>query len=324
MSRCTQTEALRLFSALADADAGRLTGASLLGPVLPAIRPGQLTAESAGLLAKSLYRPRDTPAGAEMICYVVSSDGTPVAWLTYDAHVHAPPSGALTGYQRAHQQRAVTALSGLTRRAVAALARLRDHRDGRIPGDPPDPLDTSTRLLVAHATDPTLTWWVKPSGDLGALRNHLTVLTGQDVAEDGQVRVLEVDGFGDYGRHREHLELSVLCAIDALSATHEVPTSVIGDWLDAEGATRTDVTAAQITRAFTEAFAGIHPGRRSFAEAERDRLGWTAAMAAAGIPLRYFDTPLYTASVFDHTARAIRMPSPLAGIAVFRRGKQPA
>ncbi len=99
---------------------------------------------------------------------------------------------------------------------------------------------------------------------------------------------------------------------------------MIGDWLHAEGATTTDVTAAQITRAFTDAFAGVHPGRRCFAEAERDRLGWTAAMTAAGIPLRYFDTPLYATSVFDRTARAIRMPSPLAGIAVFRRTKQAA
>ena len=48
-------------------------------------------------LQASVYRPHSTPAGPDTIWYVVSSDGTPVAWLTHHATVVTPPAD-LTGY----------------------------------------------------------------------------------------------------------------------------------------------------------------------------------------------------------------------------------
>lgn len=83
MSRPSQTEALREMRHLIDTNAGRIQGQSLRYRSHAPIPPGTLTRENAALLHDSVYRERGTPLTGDTIYYVVSCDGTPVAWLTY-------------------------------------------------------------------------------------------------------------------------------------------------------------------------------------------------------------------------------------------------
>src|SRR4051794_25373810 len=105
MNRISQTEAWKQISACADVNAGRLTGRNLRRAYLPPIPPGTLAPDAARQLHADVYRSSSTPAGPDSIWYVVSSDGTPVAWLTRDATLVTPPAD-LTDYQRHHQEQA--------------------------------------------------------------------------------------------------------------------------------------------------------------------------------------------------------------------------
>ncbi|MEV0136785.1 hypothetical protein AB0H83_51220 [Dactylosporangium sp. NPDC050688] len=82
MNHISQREAWKLINACADVNAGRLTGRNLRHQYLSPVLPGTLTPDAALQLHASVYRSRTTPAGPDTIWYVVSSDGTPVAWLT--------------------------------------------------------------------------------------------------------------------------------------------------------------------------------------------------------------------------------------------------
>jgi len=313
VKRCTQEQAWRFIRALGAVDAGRLTAYSLIGHV-PQIPAGNLTPHAVRQLHDSLYPPADAEVTGDSICFVVCSDHTPVAWLTYHAQV-VTPDADLSAYQLGHQAQAVAALSQLTRRAVEQLARLRDHREGRNTGAEPDVHEQSTRVLVANPDDPTLTWWTSLDADVQATREHLAALThttGRDAL------IVTASGYGAFQRGSHPLLVPVLCAIDRLAAERDLPAAVIGDWLDAQGAGRHQPDAAQIVDAFNSGYVGVYPHRRAFAEAERDRLGWTTALTQAGIPPRLFDLHRYAADLFTDHARGITLPD--ARIAVFRRG----
>jgi len=312
--RRSQTEALRFIRALGDVDAGRLRGRCLRYPDSPPVPVGTLHPEAAQELNASVYRQRGEPVTADMIFYVVSSDGTPVAWLTYHARVVTPPA-TLTTYQLGHQAQAVVALSRLSRRALCELASLRDAREGRTPGTPPTARDDGGYVLVADAADPTLTYWTQLTSDPQTSREHLRKVLGTD----GEALIVDTFGYGDYGRHRETFDLPVLCAIERVATGHDLPPCVVGDWLAADGASTATATATatQIIDGFATAYAGIHPTRYAFAEAEAARRGWTAALTAAGIPDRFFDMHRFAGDLFGDQVREVHVPG--RGIAVFRR-----
>jgi hypothetical protein len=310
--RCTQEQAWRFIRALGAVDAGRLTAHSLIGHV-PHIPAGTLTAQAIRQLHDSLYPQPGAEVTGDSICFVVCSDLTPVAWLTYHAEV-VTPDAQLSGYQLEHQSRAVAALSQLTRRAVEQLARLRDHREGRSPDTEPDVREQTTRVLVANRDDPTLTWWTSLDVDVEATREHLAALTR---TTEQDALVVTASGYGAFQRGSHPLLVPVLCAIDSLAAEHDLPAAVIGDWLDAEGAGHNQPDAARIVDAFTACYVGVYPYRRAFAEAERDRLGWTTALTDAGIPPRLFDLHRYAADLFTDDVRGLTLPD--GRIAVFRR-----
>lgn len=324
MPRCTQERGWQLVSALGPFDAGRLTGCCLRHNAFVPISPGTLTPDAAAVLHASLYRPADEPVTGDTIFYVVSSDHTPVAWLTYDATVVTPPAD-LTPYQRAHQQQAVDALTHLTRHAIVELATLRDLRDLRSP-DVHDTSDAGTRIRVAAASDPTLTWWTTISGDLAESRQHLTDVVagarGTRTSSGMPVDILIVDthGYGDYGHYPRLFDLSVLCAIEHLAHAADLPTSVIGDWLrlDCAGASGTvHPTAAQVVDAFTDSYVGLFPTRRAFADNEFDRRGWGEALANAGIPSRLFTMSNFVVDLFQDAVFDVRLGD--GQVAVFRR-----
>ncbi|MDP9792597.1 hypothetical protein J2S43_001109 [Catenuloplanes nepalensis] len=323
MPRYTLERAWQCISALGPVDAGRLIGHCLRYDTGVAIPPGTLTAEAADTLHASLYPPPGTPVTGDTIFYVVSSDRTPVAWLTYDATV-VTPAAQLTAYQKAHQQQAVHALSHLSRHAVYELAKLRDHREQRTGGQEPTPLDTGTRILVAAADDPTLTWWAGITADLTDSLRHLLAVThaidsgstSPDTGPLAQILIINASGYGDYGRKRPTFDLPTLCAIEQLAGASHLPAWAIGDWLHHEGVTATDLTAAQIVDAFTSSYAGVYDSRRAFATAERDRHGWTTALTQAGIPLHLFDLDTFSRDLFSTQAHDVRLHD--HRVAVFR------
>ncbi|MEV4513805.1 hypothetical protein AB0K00_33210 [Dactylosporangium sp. NPDC049525] len=85
MTRTTQDEAWQQISACLDVTAGRRLRRTTFNPV----PPGTLAPEAAQRLHASVYQPLGTPAGPDTIWYVVSADGTPVAWLTHILHEFA-------------------------------------------------------------------------------------------------------------------------------------------------------------------------------------------------------------------------------------------
>ncbi|GIF01091.1 hypothetical protein [Paractinoplanes rishiriensis] len=307
--RCTQEQAWRLIRALGAVDAGRLVGHSLIHHV-PHIPAGALTAQAAQTLHDSLYP--TTEVTGDSICYVVSSDNTPVAWLTYRAQVTAA-DGQFSAYQRAHQAKAVEALAQLTRRAVDQLARLRDHRDRRSPGAEPDVRGPGTRVRVADPAEPTLTWWTSLGPDLTAARAHVASLIGTS----REALVVDARGYGAYASGAHPLPVPVLCAIEHLAAGHDLPAAVIGDWLYAEGAAHQQADPADILDAFTTSYLGRYPHRQAYASAELDRRGWTQALTNAGIPAHLFDLCRFTGILFDDEVRGIVLPD--SRVAVFRR-----
>jgi hypothetical protein len=320
MNHTTQTEAWRQIRDCADVKAGRLTGRCLRHTYLTPVLPGTLSEDAALQLHASVYPSPSTPAGPDTIWYVVSCDGTPVAWLTLQAEVVTPPAD-LTDYQRHVQTQAVAALSQPTRNALLELAKLRDKRDNRTHSDLPQvrpdgrPADTGTRILVAAPADPTLTCWIRATGDLTASRLHVATVTG--VAEGNDALILDVHGYGKYGERRAWFDLPMLCTIEHLAAEHDLPAATIGTWLDLAGASTTDPTPGTVIAAFGDAYAGIHQTRHTFALTERDRNGWTKAFAAAGIPDRYFNLDVYTEHLFRYEVRKVTLAD--ERIAVFRR-----
>jgi len=311
MTRSSIDQAWRLIRALHPVDAGRLTGHSLDATFVPRRGSGILSVLDVRQLLGSAYPDPGGPITGDSIAYVVVSDGVAVALLTYHAQLIAPPAD-LTTYQTDHQHQAIAALSQLTRPTLCALARLRDHREGRSPG--PVPRDQSTAALAANPADPTLTWWSSVGKDLADTRVRLARVTGTENASD--VLIVDRAGYGDFGRGSHPLTVPVLCAIEELVAAHALPAWVIGDWLNTAGATGNPPNAEGVLAAFRQSYIGLFEHKRGFAEAERDRR-WGNAFTDAGIPLRLFDLDRFSMELFDAEVRDVHLDD--GRVAVFRR-----
>ena len=313
MTQSTQQEAFTTFRMLRDVNAGRLRGQSITRYSAP-IPTGALDEQAAAVLEANLSRQPGTPLAGDAIVYVISCDGTPIAWLTRAARPILPVA-QLTSYQLRQQARAVEALAGLSRHAIGTLATLHDQAHGRPEGGSGTPqADTGPHILVADPAHPTLTHWSRISAEPAASQDHLRRVTG---AAD-QVLVVATTGYGGYGTHAPVLDLAVLCALEQIAQTVGLPPGVVGDWLHAEGgSTGRTVPADRLAAQFGAAYAGLYAGPQAFAAAEADTRGWTAALQAAGIPPALFDLRGFAQQVFDTDAYPIRTDD--GPIAVFYR-----
>ncbi|WIN00028.1 hypothetical protein ACTOB_003703 [Actinoplanes oblitus] len=315
--RITEQRAWTRISALGDVTVDSLTGRCLHQATPEDITTGTLTDAAARELTANLERPAGEAVTGDAIYYVVCSHGTPVAWLTYDARV-ITPGAELTDRQRHHRDRAIRALTQLSRHAMSVLAALRDERDQRSPGNRPEPGSGQTAILIARPQDPTLTWWTRAGTTLAATMAQIGELT-RDPDLD-RVLVVETHGYGGYRRGSQPVPLAVLCAIEQLAVEHDLPPAAIGEWLHRETGSAPDsplTTGKAVIARFDAAYHGRFRSQREFAETERDLRGWTEALAAAQIPLNLFDLDLFTGQVFADQAHAIALPR--GDIAVFQR-----
>lgn len=309
MPRHTKDQAHQAMRRLADTSTGRLCGA-WLRPSHNLIPIGSLHPEPARQLRQTLDRPFDAPVGADTPVYLVACDGTPIAWLTHHARV-VTPAADLTPFQLSNQHEVAQTLASVHRWVIAALADARDQREGRPPVSLTMESLTTPRVRVAAEDDLTSTWWTPITTDhdetLAAVRNIAGVL---------QVRLIDTIGCGLYGRWPGPLDLAVLCALHQVADTHDLPPSVVGDWLVlAHRAESPD--ADTVAAGFAVAFEGSFADRHAFAEHILTRRGWRQALADVDMPERYVDHSVLLADLFGSEYRAISIAT--GGIAVFRR-----
>ncbi|WP_306211083.1 hypothetical protein [Actinoplanes sp. RD1] len=311
MTRPTRQQTFAAFRQLADINAGRLRGQSVARGHAVMIAAGTLDDEAAAILHASLYPKPGITLGADRIVYVASCDGTPVAWVTRTAHV-VLPAGSLSAYQKRQQTFAADAFAQLTRRAIRMLAALADAETDRMGLEVPAGA-SSTRVLVADRADPTVATWTAINADPVASREHLRTVTGADQ----DVLIIEVIGYGHYGRHVDEVDLEVLCALEAIADSADVPVTLVGDWLHQEGGSSTRVPAEALPAAFADAYAGMFPRWKAYAAVEREARGWTTVLTEAGIPLELFDLDAFADQLRQHARYGL--PVDGRGIAVFRR-----
>jgi hypothetical protein len=316
MPTSTNAEALRDMQGLHQTTTGRLLGLSAryLDPRRAITQLGDtpqpwrsriiadLTARTAGIL---------TADSAE---YLVLSDRTVIATLTVAAHLRLPDY-PLTGLQRRHQGAVVAALSDLPRHTLRDLADRRSALDGRdeqaaLEDDPP----ATGAVRVAADDEPTVTDWITADADLRITRDAVR-RTGLD---PDHLIIITAAGYGRYGRDRHRLDLPTLCAMRRVAREHQVSLQVVGDWLDAEGATWVDLDPAQIETGFADAYLGPFDHELDYTRHHVTELGWTAALHQAGIPERYLDERALNRDWFAQQVRSITC-STRHRVEVFRR-----
>ncbi|MEU7874268.1 hypothetical protein [Dactylosporangium sp. NPDC049140] len=302
MPIATNAEALRDMRGLHPTSTGRLRG-------LPAkyARPGgadlrgtpepwhsRLTNDLAEQAVDIL-----TPAST---VYLVFSDNVVIAVLTAAAHVLLPEY-PLTATQRRHQLAVADALHELPRHVLRDLADRRASMDGRdeqahFEYDPP----TAGAIRVAALAEPTVTHWADIDADLAAIRQRITDL-GLD---PDRLIVITAAGYGTYGRDRHRLNLPMLCAMHRIADRHDVTLTVVGDWLDAEGATTAaDLDPDVAVTGFADAYVGAFGSERDFTAHRMRELGWTTALQQAGIPQHYLNDAAVTRGWFPSQFRGI-------------------
>jgi hypothetical protein len=252
---------------------------------------------------------------AASVEYLVLSDSVLIAVLTAGAQVELPDY-PLTSLQRRHQTAVAQALTDLPRHTLRQLADQRATMDGRdeqarFETHPP----AATAIRVAPAGDPTVTEWVPLGPSLCDSRRDLQA-AGLD---PDRALILSAPRFGRYGQRRHRLDLPTLCTMCRLAFTHNLPVAVLGDWLDKEGATTTDPGVQRLRAAFTESYLGSFPAELAYTEHRIAELGWTTALANAGIPIGYLDLAKINHCWFADEVRAVRI-DPGGRIAVFSRG----
>jgi hypothetical protein len=239
------------------------------------------------------------PGSAE---YLVFSDNLLIAVLTVAAQVELPDY-PLSPVQRRHQRAAGEALADLPRNTLRDLADRRasmDGRDDQIRLESHPPVDA---IRVAAVDDPTVTDWVTIDADLETSRTSIRC-AGLD---PDRLIVITAPGYGRYGRDRHRLDLPVLSAMHQLAARHDVTVAVVGDWLDAEGATNAypGPSPEQIRSAFTAAYIGVFASELDYTRHHMTELGWISALEHAGIPDRYLDAAAVNRDWFRSRFRGI-------------------
>jgi len=252
---------------------------------------------------------------AASVEYLVLSDNVLIAVLTAAAQVELPDY-PLTSVQRRHQTAVAQALTDLPRHTLRQLADQRAAMDGRdeqarFETNPP----AATAIRVAPADDPTVTEWVTLGPSLFDSRRDVQA-AGID---PDRALILSAPRYGRYGERRHRLDLPTLCTMCRLAVAHQLPVAVVGGWLDEEGATTTDPGVQRLSAAFTESYLGSFDGQLAYTEHRMAELGWTTALANAGIPIGYLDLAKINRCWFADEVRAIRVEAG-GRIAVFSRG----
>jgi hypothetical protein len=299
----TNAEALRDMQGLHPTTTGRLLGlpARYLEPrqAAPQLRDtplpwrdrliADLTARAAGTLT------------ANSTEYLVLSDHTMIATMTVGAHLTLPDY-PLTALQRRHQGAVVDALSDLPRHILRELADRRSALDGRDEqaGGESDPPATGA-IRVAAGEEPTVTDWITVDADLPITRETVR-RAGLD---PDQLIIITAPSYGRYGRERHRLDLPTLCAMRRVARDQTVSLQVVGDWLDAEGATAVDLDPQQIETGFAEAYLGPFDNERDYTHYHMAQLGWTTALRRAGIPEDYLNESAINRDFFAQQFRSI-------------------
>jgi hypothetical protein len=302
--RSTISEALREMRGLHSTDAGRLRGIHLrYGSLsLPqqllsqTPQPWRATIEEASAARDTGSVTPDSPE------YLVFSDRTLVAVLSAAGRV-ALPDYRLSRLQAKHQEAAAQALGDLARHALGELADQRATMDGRDHDAAAEYQDhPGGALRVAPANDPTNTRWVHIGPDLH--HAHRTIQRACHTQPE-QVLIITAAGYGTYGRDRHRLRLDVLCAMHQVADAHQVRLCTVGDWLDAEGATTSDINPQTIIEQFAIAYIGPFGSALAYTQHRMAELGWTQALQTAGIPASYLNTAAINRDWFRHQVRQI-------------------
>jgi hypothetical protein len=304
MVASTITDAVREIRALHPTRSGRLLGIRV--HYSHGSRPDQWLGNTpqpwydrlqAGITARTTGTA--TPDSPE---YLVLSDQVVVAVLTAAAHL-VLPDYPLSRTQARHQALAAQALADLPRHILRQLADHRAAMDDRTQDAAaehrPHP---DGALRVAPAADPTNTRWIRIGADLHQAR---ATAASACHTEPDQVLIVTAAGYGQYGRTRHRLDLPILCAMHELADTHQVSLSAVGDWLDAEGATTAQVAPADIQAQFAASYLGPFADRTAYTQHRMAQLGWSQALATAGIPERYLDLEAITRDWFSQHVRAV-------------------
>lgn len=234
--------------------------------------------------------------------YLVLSDQVVVVVLTAAAQV-VLPDYPLSRTQARHQALAAAALTDLPRHVLRQLADHRAALDGRRQDATAETeLHPDGALRVAPAADPTNTRWIHIGADLHQARDTAARACHTD---PDQILIVTAAGYGQYGRTRHRLDLPMLAAMHQIADTHQVSLSAVGNWLYSEGATTADVDPANILAEFAASYLGPFDDRTAYTRHRMNDLGWTQALAAAGIPEKYLDTDAITRDWFDHDVRAV-------------------
>ncbi|MGH3737832.1 MAG: hypothetical protein ACRDT6_19805 [Micromonosporaceae bacterium] len=321
--RVTIGEALREMRLPHDTDAGRLKGHSLrYGPATGhrfADLPGQWGERfAAGIAACASGR-----GCGETPHYVVTSDGLPVAWLTVHAAVIAPDA-PMSRNQAKHQRLAAEVLGDLARFSIEELADGRDDHERRVQPS----YDQQQRMIgavrVAPGADATNTRWVRIGGDLDAARDAIGEAVG---CHAGEVLIVAGVGYGRHGQYAHRLDLAVLCAMNRVADEHQVPLSVVGDWVEAAAGLAGQPEPDTLPGLFRVAYAGRFDHRSCYTSQRMTEQGWDTVLRDTGMA-EFFDEDRYTYHLFAREvfdiARPTHLPgiSTLAGVDVF--GRRPA
>ncbi|GAA2522664.1 hypothetical protein [Pilimelia columellifera] len=263
-----------------DAKSARLTGVDVLGRYSgTTVAAGELEPAPAAQLDAALQRYYVQPGGLDLPAYVVSCDGTPVAWLTLRGHPVAP-AARLNKLQLRHQQQALTALSEVSDHVLVALADRRDAYEQRTTVTPPSPLGGSRWVQVAAAGEPTRHWWTTVPADYGIAFDQVRSLVGAD-----EVRVIRSAGYGVGANVIHHPGLEFVCAVQAIAeATGSLP-AVVGQWAILTGC----VDPATMQQQFAGAYVGRFDYEQDFTQHILQVRGWAKAMDEVGLPTKYLD-----------------------------------
>jgi hypothetical protein len=308
MRQVTNAEAYRSIRRAFNTNAGRLRGVHF-GPHPDPIPAGTLRAEPAQLLHAALSRSPDDPVNGDWPYYVVSCDGTPIAWLTWHGHVILP-AAELTAFQRRHQDLAAQALTSVRAQVLAMLADERDRRESRTDGARPEQ-PTEPIVRVAAVDEPTRSWWTTISGDHEATVAAVRRLVGADA-----VRVIDAWAYGWQAHNVDCPRLDMLCALHRAAAPHDIPPGVVGDWFHQLPEELWPVPQ-DVPARFAAVFRGRFADRQAYVEHVLTEWGWLQALADAGIPQRYLDSKTLTAELM-RDVNVIDLDHK-AGIVVVRR-----
>ena len=305
MPLSTNTEALREMQRLEQTSTGRLRGVPARHVTHIRVATAHLQGTAEPWHCRVLTDLAERAAGSlrpDSAEYLVFSDDLLIAVLTVVARV-VLPDYPLSPLQRRHQTAAADALADLPRPSLRELADQRSRMDGRDDQTRLESHPAAGAVRIAASDDPTVTCWVTIDADLETCQTSIR----QCGLDPDHLIVITAPGYGRYGRDRHRLQVPILSAMQHLADRHQLPAAVVGDWLDAEGATNAHPGPGpeQILANFTAAYIGPFASELDYTRHHMTELGWIAALEHTGIPTRYLDEAAVNRDWFRKQVRGI-------------------